>query len=92
MPKSVAELQRAVRHQEAVELTLAWVKEMRERLPELEAALQRGTVPGISPALDLRQIHEALNALFSFHPSEARFYKPTAAELKAELASRVWWE
>lgn len=80
------DLQKALAHQEAVELTLAWVKEMSARVPALRAALSQGCMHGISPAADVRQFEAALRCLNYFTPSEASFYKPTAAELKAKLA------
>jgi hypothetical protein len=80
------ELQKALAHQEAVELTLAWVKEMSARVPALRAALSQGYTHGISPAEDVKQFEAALRCLHYFTPSEGAFYKPTAAELKAKLA------
>jgi hypothetical protein len=76
-----------IQHQEAVELTLNFVKEMMARIPALETALQSGMVHGISPAEDIRQFKAAIKALGYFTPAEAGFYTPSVQQLKAELTA-----
>lgn len=92
MPKTIAELQRVIQHQEAVALTIAYVAEMLRRVPELEAALKAGPVGGISPFEDVQVFRKGLAALQGwFGPQEAALYsppgRPTTAALKASLAA-----